>query len=67
MPQLHTQTTDSGLNKGEKTTSRTDNSSNQDFCVLVLMHLPFHLLGLHSGMSKINFKLNSCIIIKPVY
>jgi hypothetical protein len=67
MPQLHKHKTDSGLNRGEKTTSRTDNSSNENFNVAVLMHLPFHLLGLHSGKSKINFKLTSCIIIKPVY
>jgi hypothetical protein len=30
------------------------------------MHLPFHF-RLHSGMSKIKFKLTSCIIIKPVH
>lgn len=64
---LHTQTTDSGLNRGEKTISTPDNSSNQDFSVVVLMHLPFNLLGLHNGMRKINYKLTSCIIIKPVY
>jgi len=53
MPQLYTQTTNSGLSRGEKTTPRTDNSSNQEFSVVVLMHLPFHLLGLHNGMRKI--------------
>jgi len=51
MPQLHTQT-DSGLNRGEKTTPRTDNSSYQDSNAVVLMHLSFHLIGLQNGMRK---------------